>query len=151
MALHIDEINIQSRHLFRNQSTHGPSTNDPEKLANSMLVFLMSKLTGSKKSINLCTKPVHNLKAECLHNMLTHCLNKANECNYEIIPIIMDGASVNVKVAKKLLRPLNAEMEGNKVCVAEIKLCTSFIHNGKTYFILFCIVHIIKILEMHYS
>ena len=51
MFFHIDEINIQSRHLFLNQSLCGLSHNDPEHLANNMLVFLMSKLTGVKKSL----------------------------------------------------------------------------------------------------
>ena len=33
MAMHIDEVVIQSRHLFRNQTLSGPSTNEPDKLA----------------------------------------------------------------------------------------------------------------------
>jgi len=37
MALHLDKINIQSWHIFRNKtSMFGPSHNDPEKLAKSM-------------------------------------------------------------------------------------------------------------------
>ena len=56
----------------------------------------------------------------------------------------MDRASTNTKVAKKLLCKLNAEMEGNKVRIAETKLHESLICNRKIYFILFCIIHIIK-------
>ena len=76
--------------------------------------------------------------------MLLYCLNKANECNFKIMPIIIDRASTNAKVAKKLIYELNTEMEENKVCIVETKLCTSFICNGKRYFILFYIIHIIK-------
>ena len=56
---------------------------------------------------------------------------KAAELNYETPPIIMDGASVNVKVAKKILRQLNTEFDGEKVSIAELKLHSSFTHKGK--------------------
>ena len=58
-----------------------PLHDNPENLANSIIAFLMSKLTRSKKSINLCTKPVSNLKAEYSYEIILCCLNKANECN----------------------------------------------------------------------
>ena len=49
MALHVDEIHIQPRHLFRNKNcVHGPSRDDPKQLAKSVLVFLLSTLTGEK-------------------------------------------------------------------------------------------------------
>ena len=123
---------------------HGPSHNDARNLANSILVFSMSKLTESKKCINLYTKPVSNLKAEYLCEMLLYYLDKDTEYNYEIIPIIMVRASVNTKMAKNLLYQLNIETEGNKVCIGEIKLCTSFICHEKIYFVLFYIIYIIK-------
>ena len=65
-----------------------------------MLVFSMSKLTGSKKCINLYTKLVSNLKAEYFYEVLLYYLMKANEYNCEIISIIKDRASVSTKVAK---------------------------------------------------
>lgn len=61
MALHVDEIRIQPRHLFRNQNcVFGPSQDDPKQLAKSVLVFLLSTLTGKKILINLGSKPIHN-------------------------------------------------------------------------------------------
>ena len=61
-----------------------------------------------------------------------------------MVPIIFDGASTNVKVAKKLLKLLNENEEGKFVSAAELKLQTSFKHGGQTYFVVFCIIHIIK-------
>ena len=48
MALHVDEINIFARHLYRNNAMHGPSHNDPKSLAKAMLVFLLTTLTEKK-------------------------------------------------------------------------------------------------------
>jgi hypothetical protein len=99
MALHLDEINIQSRHIFRNKtSMFGPSHNDPEKLAKSMQVFLLSTLTGEKISINLCSKPVCNMNAEYLKDVLLLCLDKASSNDIKIVPIIIDGGSTNNKL-----------------------------------------------------
>ena len=54
MTLHIDKMNLHARHLFRNQSVFGPSRNDPNYLANSMLGFLMTTLTEEKRSGKKC-------------------------------------------------------------------------------------------------
>ena len=45
IALNIDEVNIQTPHLFRNQYLFGPSHNDLDNLANSMLFFLITAFT----------------------------------------------------------------------------------------------------------
>ena len=90
-ALHVDEMNIMAAHLFRNQSLFGPSHDNPNELANSMLVFLLATLTGKKIAINLCSKPVHNLKHECLHQILLSSLDKATQCGFETLPITMDS------------------------------------------------------------
>ena len=76
MALHIDEMNIQARNLISNQSLIVRSHDDPENLANSMLVFLMTSLTGKKKAINLCSKTVHNLKAVICTKFCYHAYTK---------------------------------------------------------------------------
>ena len=62
----------------------------------------MTTLTG-KKSTNLCSKPVHNMKMDHLTDKLLECLNKSDHCGYEIVPIILDGAPVNSKLARCLL------------------------------------------------
>ena len=72
------------------------------------------------------------------------CLDKANEAGYAIIPIMFDGASTHVKTVKKLLkeiRSINAEYSNT---MPELKLETYFLHDGKKYFVLFCMVHTIK-------
>ena len=40
MALQLNEINIQSRHLFRNKILFMPSHNDLDNLVNAILAFL---------------------------------------------------------------------------------------------------------------
>ena len=39
----------------------------------------------------------------------------------------MDGVSVNVKVAKKILRELSLKIERKQISITELKLETSFI------------------------
>ena len=103
MALHIDEINIQSAYLFQSKRhIFGPSHNDNNSLAKSMLMFLMTALNGKKISLNLYSKPVNNLKHGYLHDTLIECLDKACECGYKIILVIMDCHATNIKVAKKI-------------------------------------------------
>ena len=75
MTLHIDEINIQARNLFANKYLFGPSQTDPDYLANSML-FLMTMLTGEKRSMSMHSKSTHNFKAENLHGFLIVCLKR---------------------------------------------------------------------------
>lgn len=143
MALHIDEINIQVRHTFRNNSLSGPSHNDCKKIANSMLMFLITTLTGAERSINLCSKPVCNLNSEYLHRTLISCLSKAKECGYEVLPIIFDGASTNMKVVKELLKQVNEKNE-EPSSIAELKLKINFQYENRSYYVMLCIVHIIK-------
>ena len=103
-----------------------------------------------KMSINLCSKPVCNLKHEYLHQILGSCLEKADRTGFEILPIIMDGASVNVKVARMLLDELSEKVHGKSTPIPELKLKSNFTRNRKVHFVLFCMVYLIKIFEMHY-
>jgi len=145
VTLHIDEINIFARHLFRSHKCiFGPAHNERNSLADSMLVFLMSTLTGKKLSINLCSKPVKKLKNECLHDLMLKCLDKATECNFEIVPIIMDCHATNVKVMKKVLILTNPVMNNAPTPVARMKFETSFMHNNNERFIMFCVPHMLK-------
>ena len=79
-----------------------------------MLVFLITSLTGKKTSINLCSKPVCNLKHEHLHQILGSCLEKADRSGFEILLITMDGASANVKVSRMLLDELSEKCLENQ-------------------------------------
>ena len=72
-----------------------------------MLFFLLSCLT-EKNAINMCSKPVSNLNHEYLHQKLIQCLNKSNDCDFNIIPVIMDCYSTNVKVVKIVLKITNS-------------------------------------------
>ena len=72
-----------------------------------MLVLLMATLTGEKSSMYLCCKNVCDLKAEYLHDVLIAFLKKSKECDFDVLSIIMDGASTHVKVARKLLKELS--------------------------------------------
>ena len=69
-----------------------------------MLVFLLTNLTGKNTSIDLCSKHACNLKQDFLHKVILSCLEKTKEYKFEIIPIVFDGASINVKVARMLLK-----------------------------------------------
>lgn len=114
MALHVNEFHIQPRHLFRNKNcVFGPSSDDPKQLAKLVLVFLLSTLTGKKISINLGSKQVHNLKTEFLKSCLMRCLDKAIECGYKILPIILDGALTNAKVLRITNKAMNPATNGN--------------------------------------
>ena len=68
------------------------------------MLFLLTTLTGENISINLCNKPVQNLKADYLHKILIKFLVKAKEYGFDVVPIIFDGEATNAKVAKKLLK-----------------------------------------------
>ena len=54
-----------------------------------MLVFLLTTFTRENKVINICSKPVHDLKAYYLCEILMECLGKARECEFEIVPIFL--------------------------------------------------------------
>ena len=135
MDLHIYAIIIQARHLSRNKILSGPSTNDPENLEKSMLIFSLTTLTGEKRSINLCTKPVHNLKGDYLHKILIKNLVKVKEYGFDVAPVIFDEAVTNVKLAKKLLKLKNESKNNTSISAAMLKLETSFEHEGKIYLV----------------
>ena len=63
----MNEINIQTMMSFTNKAyTFGSSVNNNEEMANSMQVFLLTTLHGKKHRINLCSKPMHNMKSKYL-------------------------------------------------------------------------------------
>ena len=96
MALHLDEIHVQSTNTFSDKvNFFGPSHNDPKELASSIQAFLLSTLTGKKTCVNLCSMPVHNMGSECLQAKLIECLDKAKNCDFTVLPIAIDGASIN--------------------------------------------------------
>ena len=97
-----------------------------------------------KKSINVASKPVHEIKTDYLTEKLLECLNKSDHCGCEVVPIILDGAPVNSKLARDLLQSVNPNDDAKNMKVPELKLKPYFVHNGKKRFILFCLVHIIK-------
>ena len=49
MAMHIDEVAIRSRYLFRNQSLSGPSHKYPEKLSKINASFFIVNANRKKK------------------------------------------------------------------------------------------------------
>ena len=51
---------------------------------------------------------------------------------------------MGVKVARILLKELSSKIEGKLTLIAKLKLETSFAHDRITYFVLFCIILIIK-------
>ena len=58
--------------------------------------------------------------------------------------MIFDGASINVKVSRMLLKELSETIEGKLTPIEELNIETSFSHDGSIYFMLFCTIHIIK-------
>ena len=51
---------------------------------------------------------------------------KAKECGFYVVSIVFDGASTNVKVAKKIRESLNENENDKLIPVAQLKLKTSF-------------------------
>ena len=94
--------------------------------------------------MNLCSKPDHKIKTEHLIEKLLELLNKIDNCDYEIVPIILDGAPVKIKLARNLRPFENPNDDMNKMKLAGLKLKLHFAHNGKKRFILFCSVHVVK-------
>ena len=88
----------------------------------------MSTLTGKKLSINLCSKPVTNLKKKHLHDRFLEYLDKASECGFDIFPIVMDCHATNVKVMKKLLK-LENPTTNEKLNLVALLFETNFLHN----------------------
>ena len=103
IGLHANKIKIYSAHLFKSKIyVFDLSHNENNSLANSMLVFLMPTLIDKKLLLNLCSKPINNLKHEHLLNRLIEFLEKAAKYNFEIILITTDCYSMNTKVAKNI-------------------------------------------------
>ena len=73
----------------------------------------------------MCTKPVHNLKGDCLHDILIKCLFKAKG-GFDVAPIVFDGVATNVKIAKKLLKLKNESKNNTSNSAATLKLETIF-------------------------
>ena len=64
VALHLDEINVQPRHLFQNKIyALRLLSNNPEALIKHVSIFNAS-INRRKKSINLCSKSTHDIKVE---------------------------------------------------------------------------------------
>lgn len=144
MPLHLDEINIKPINAFSNKcNSFGPSHNKCDELASSVQAFLLSTLTGKKTCLNLNSVPVHNMESECLEEKLLECLDKAHQADFDVIPIIIDGESKNVKMMKKSLRCTNVN-NNNRTPSARMKFEGFFIHKDRKYFVLFCLVHIAK-------
>ena len=62
MALHIDEINVKSNYAFVSKRLLlGSSYNDPNKLANNMLTFLISSTSNYLKPMNIGAIPTNSL------------------------------------------------------------------------------------------
>ena len=80
--------------------------------SSSLIKLAAKESNNNKKEINPCSKPVFNLKTEYLHKILLSCLKKLKDYNFQIMPIIMDGASMNVKVTRILLKELSSKTEG---------------------------------------
>ena len=85
----------------------GPSHNDLVNLAKSMQVFLLSTLTSEKISINLCSKPVCNVKAEWLKDALLSFFDEVSSNDIKILPIIIDRGLTNNKLLRMLLKEKN--------------------------------------------
>ena len=60
------------------------------------------------------------------------------------MPIIMDRESMRNKVSRMLLKQLSSKIEEKLTPITKLKLEISFAHDGITYFILFCMVNVIK-------
>ena len=64
---HLDEINMKACASFcHKEYLLGNAQNNVEKLATSMQVLLLTTLHGEKHSINLYSKPDHNMKRQHL-------------------------------------------------------------------------------------
>lgn len=145
MDLHLNEVRVIARHSFSNKSHHfGAADNDVEELAAAMQCYLMTTSTGKKISINLASKPVHKMKTDYLTKKLLEHLNKSDHCGCQAVPIILDGAPVNSKLARDLLQSACPNNDTKNMKVPELKLKPYFVRNRKKRFILFCLVHIIK-------
>ena len=144
MSVYLDEINIKPINWFSNECNLFRLSHDKcNKLASSVQVFLISALNRKKTCLNLNSIPVHNMEAECLEERFLECLDKACQSDFEITLIIIHGAAKNIEIIKKLLRCTN-DNNNTKTPSARMKFESFFTHKGEKYFILFCLVHMIK-------
>ena len=131
-------------YLLRNQSLFGPSRND-QKLDNSILVFLLTNLAGKNKAINLCSNHVFNVNSDYLQKLLLSFLEKAKEYNFEMAPTMFDGASINSKVNRMLLKELSENLKKmDSYC--KIKARNFFLMMGKDI-LFFCITRTTKSIQ----
>ena len=109
----------------------GRSENNDEEMANSMQVFLLITLHGKKHRINLCSKHVCNVKSEFLQLILNECLDKSANSDFEIVPIILDSASIDCKLMRSLL---TLEKVNPKTPMPKMVYSTFFVRNNKKTF-----------------
>ena len=60
------------------------------------------------------------------------------------MPIVLDGASTNVKLVKTTNKVLNPTTNDKHAPAAQLKLETSFMHKGQEMFPIFCVPHMAK-------
>ena len=142
VASRLDNINIATMLSHTNEAyALRTSTNNAEEMTNSIQVFVLTTLHGKKHRINLCSKPVCNMKSEYLQSVLIECLEKSANSDFNIVPIILDGASINCKLMRSML---TLEKGNPKTPIPKMVFSTFFIRNNNKYFIMCCVMHIIK-------
>ena len=143
-AMNIDEIGIQAMSSYFGQNNLQGTAHNSIDLATHIQNFLLTALNGEKFSISLCSKPVCNQNETYLRDTLLKCLDKASACDAEVPVLIVDGGSINSKMIRMLLETEIRKLHNKGKKIAEMNFDTSFVHNGKQHFCLFCIMHIIK-------
>ena len=71
------------------------------------------------------------MKSQCLQNILKECLDKVIHSNFEVAFVMLDGASINCKLAREFLELLNDK--ANKP-IPEMKFSTYFMKNNSNIF-----------------
>ena len=100
MALHVDEINIKSSYSFvKKRLLLGSAHNDITKLDNNMLTFLLSNVNNHSEPINVGAIPTNSLNGIFLKMKLEEILDKLKHTYYVLVPIIFDGAAMNVEIS----------------------------------------------------
>jgi len=82
------------------------------------------------------------MEATFLKQKVLQSIDKAEAAGFEIVPICINGAGKNCKVAKTLLPPAPNSLQST--CSVSLKLQTFFEYKNNIYFMLFCTPHIIK-------
>ena len=73
--------------------------------------------------------------------------DKSIEWGHEILPIIFDGASTNVKLFKTTKKALSPKINGKPTLAAQLKLETSCFRKGQEFFLILCIPRVAKTLR----